>query len=85
MERLTIQAANLESGRAILAALSMFRAELLEGAGGCEVVVTLSGDNAEIVAVLNALERYVNARGDGPARLELDGHAYVMEPEREIE
>jgi len=56
MERLTIKAVSPESGRAMLAALSGFHAELLEAADGSEIVVTMDGDS-EIVAVLNALER----------------------------
>jgi hypothetical protein len=65
----------------MLAALSAFRAELLEnGDGSCEVVVSLGRDDAEIVAVLNALERHVAERGSGPARVELEGRSYLMQP-----
>lgn len=84
MERLTIKAASPESGRAILAAMSAFHAELFESAGGCEVVIRLGLDgkgDREIVAVLNTLEQYVTERGHGPARVELNGQAYVMYPE----
>jgi hypothetical protein len=67
----------------MLAALSEFRAELLEDADGrCDVVIVLGGDDREILAILNALERHVTARASGPARLELGGHSYVMQPNR---
>jgi hypothetical protein len=85
MEALTIQAANPESGRAMLEALSAFRAELMKDDGRCEVVVHLGRGDSEIVAVLNALEQYVTERGSGPAQVELDGHSYVMHPVPENE
>ena len=54
METLTIHAASPETARAMLAVLSEFRAELVESADGCQVVVSLGrakpaqgGDNAE--------------------------------------
>jgi hypothetical protein len=68
----------------MLAALSEFRAELLESGEGYEIVVTLGKDGRgddEIVALLNALEQYVAARASGPARIELGGRSYVMRPE----
>lgn len=83
MERLTIKAATPETGRAMLAALSEFHAELLESADGCEVVVTLGRngrDDRDIVAVLNALEQYVTERRR-PARVEFHGQDYAMHPE----
>ena len=62
----------------MLAALSAFRAELLEnGDGRCEVTVHLGGDS-EVVAVLNALERHVAKRANGPARMDFNGRSYVM-------
>ena len=80
MDRLTIQAASPESGRAMLAALARFRAELLEDSEGCQVTVTLDQDDAEITAVLRALEDYITERASGPARVELNGQPYVMHP-----
>jgi hypothetical protein len=68
----------------MLAALSEFRAELLESGEGYEIVVTLGKDGSgddEIVALLNALEQYIAARASGPARIELGGRSYVMRPE----
>ena len=84
MDRFTIHAASPESGRAMLAALSAFRAELFESADGCEVVVTLKGD-AEISAVLHALAEHVTERSTGPARVELNGRAYAMYPTPEVD
>ena len=68
----------------MLAALSEFRAELLESDDGYEIVVTLGTDGRgddEIVGLLNALEQYISARASGPARIELGGRSYVMRPE----
>lgn len=45
-----------------------------------QVEIVLDGDR-EIVAVLGALVKYVTARGDGSARLELDGHRYILPPQ----
>ena len=84
MDRLMIHPVSEESALGMLSALSGFHAELLEGADGWEIVVTLGTegrDDGEIVAVLNALEQYVNERSGGPARMELNGHKYVMQPE----
>ena len=80
MERIVIQAISPESGRAMLAALSGFRAELIESADSCEVVVHLGRGDAEMTAVLNALEKHINERAGGPARIELNGRPYVMRP-----
>jgi len=85
MDRLTIHAASPETGHAMLAALSGFRAELLQSSEGCQVVVTLGRGDAEIAAVLSALEGYVTERSRGPARVELNGRAYVMHPAPEPE
>jgi hypothetical protein len=80
MDKFTIHAASPESGRAILAALSDFHAELLESSEGCRVVVTLDKDDAKISAVLRALEDHITERSSGPARVELNGQAYSMHP-----
>jgi hypothetical protein len=62
----------------MLAALSAFRVEMLEdGDGSCEIAVRL-GSDSEVVAVLNALERYVTERANGPARMDFNGRSYVM-------
>jgi hypothetical protein len=85
MERLTIRAANPESGHAMLAALSGFRAEMLQDADGCEVIVTLGNGDGEIAAVLSTLERFVTERSSGPARVELNGRPYAMHPAPDTE
>ena len=41
--------------------------------------VDLTGRNGDIVAILNAIERYVRSRDDGPALLALDGQPYMLE------
>lgn len=68
MEKLRIQAATPETGREMLAALSEFKAELLESSDGCEVVISFGGDDHKIIGVLNVRERYVTERANGPAR-----------------
>ena len=86
MEGIAIHAASTESARGMLAALARFHPELVEaGDGRCQVVISLDGDDCEIVAVLNALEEYVTERATGPMRLELDGRRYVMQPDGEAE
>jgi hypothetical protein len=86
MEGIAIHAASAESARGMLAALARFHPELVEaGDGRCQVVISLDGDDCEIVAVLNTLEEYVTERATGPMRLELDGRRYVMQPDGEAE
>lgn len=80
MEKLRIQAATPETGREMLAALSEFKAELLESSDGCEVVISFGGDDHKIIGVLDVLERYVTERANGPARMELNGKSYVLNP-----
>lgn len=81
MDTLTIHAATPESARAMHLVLSGFQTELVETAGGYELVITFSGRDSEIVDVLNALQNYVSERGDGPARVDFHGNSYVMHPE----
>ena len=80
MKRLTIEAADLESARALCRALIRFDAKLEEDEHGvCIVTVTIESDR-EIVEVLSAIERHVRGRDAGPALIGLDGNRYVMEP-----
>jgi hypothetical protein len=82
MEALTIDAASQDSARSMLDALTDFEPQLVETVdGGFQVVVGLAGSDRRIVEVLNALERYVTERDDGPARVEFEGHAYTIHPE----
>src|SRR5437588_12461676 len=81
MDALVIHAASRESAEGFYAALTELRAKLVETPGGrYQVEIPLGGSNAEIVAALNALEKYVSQRGDGPARVELDGNRYTLHP-----
>jgi hypothetical protein len=85
MKGIAIHAASTESARGMLAALAHFQ-ELVEAEdGSCQVVISLDGDDCEIVAVLGALEEYVTERATGPMRLELDGRRYVMQSDGEAE
>lgn len=79
MRKFTIEAASLQSAREIEAALKGFERELLaDGSRHCVQVRLPSGDDA-IVAVLNAVEAFVQGRGEGPARIEYAGKNYTME------
>jgi hypothetical protein len=81
METLVVHAVSLESAQEFCAALPGFRTNLVGAENGrFEVQITFAGDR-EIIAVLNALVEYVTNRGDGPARLELDGHRYTLPPQ----
>jgi hypothetical protein len=82
MQALTIDAVSQETARSMLAALSDFDPQLVEtGDGRFQVVVALGGSDRRIIELLNVLERHVSARGDGPARVELDGRSYTLHPE----
>ena len=79
MQSLTVHTASPATGRAVLAALSTFRTELLEARDGhCEIAVLLGRGDSEVVAVISALEQYVTERADGPARVDFNGRTYVM-------
>jgi len=80
MEKLTIHGTP-PSAREMIAALSQFRPEVVSVDGHQELVVGLGGDPAELVAALHALEKYLAEQANGPIRLELDGHHYVMHPD----
>ncbi len=72
MESLVIHAASRESAEGFCSALSGFGAMLVEEANGrCQVEIALGGSDKETLEALDALEAYVCARGDGPARLDL--------------
>jgi hypothetical protein len=79
MKTLTIEARSLESARAIEAALRDFEHELMVEDGRYCVSVAVPAGNQGIVALLNALQEYVQERADGPAHISLGGESYVME------
>jgi hypothetical protein len=79
MRSLTVAAKNLQSAQALHGALAEFDAELQQSEpNGYSVVVSLRGPERRIVDVLDALQRHVTDRNDGPARVDLDGRKYTM-------
>jgi uncharacterized protein (UPF0262 family) len=79
-QTLTIGPASLERARAMLACLGGFGAELVESEDGrYDVQVSLAGDR-DINRVLGAIDTHVTERADGPARLDLNGRRYLLEP-----
>ena len=79
MQTLIIEAVSEESAQGFLTALSEFETELVEtGNGRYQVWVELVGNDRALVRLLRTLEDYVTARGDGPARLKLEGKSYMM-------
>jgi len=80
LQTLTIGPASLEKARAMLEGLRGFEAELVESADGrYDVQVSLDTDR-DISRVLGAIDTHVTERADGPARLDLGGRHYVIEP-----
>jgi hypothetical protein len=64
----------------MLECLRGFEAELVEHEDGrYDVQVSLNGDR-DINRVLGAIDTHVTERADGPARLDLDGRRYLIEP-----
>jgi hypothetical protein len=81
MRALTIEARSFESALGLYQALREFRPDLSGSEkDGYRVAVELGSGDREVITVLNALERHVCARHDGPARLDLDGRSYQIEP-----
>jgi hypothetical protein len=79
MKAITVEARTLDSARNLVNALSPFHPELLGSEdGGYRVSVELRNNDHDIVRILDAIERYVNERASGPARIELDGRHYTM-------
>jgi hypothetical protein len=77
MRTLTVDVVRLESAVGLCSALSAFHPHLIKDENQIRVKVT--GGNADIVAILNAIERHVRSRADGRASLALDGQAYILE------
>jgi uncharacterized protein (UPF0262 family) len=77
---LTIGPASLERARAMLECLRGFEAELVESEDGRYDVQVSLDDDRDISRVLGAIDTHVTERADGPARLDLDGRHYLIEP-----
>ena len=79
-QTLTIGPGSVERARAMLECLDDFEAEIVEREDGLyDVQVSLASDR-DINRVLGAIDTHVSERADGPARLDLDGRRYLMEP-----
>lgn len=76
---LTIRARSLESADGLFVALSKFHPEMINENGSHSVIIAL-GSDSDSIAALNAIAQHVTDRGDGSARLDLDGHVYTMQP-----
>jgi hypothetical protein len=80
VQTLTIGPASLERAQAMLECLRGFEAELVENEDGrYDVQVNLNGER-DINHVLGAIDTHVTERADGPARLDLDGRRYLIQP-----
>jgi hypothetical protein len=81
MQTLTIEATSLESAQGFYEALAGFNVELIQGEGGVyRVELTLGNGDKDTLAALNAIERHVSARNDGPALIEIGGTNYTLDP-----
>jgi hypothetical protein len=79
MQRLTVDASTGEVAQGLLNALADFWPEIVERPdGGYQVVVAIRGSDSRLVAILSALERHVTERGDGPAKVDLEGRSYTL-------
>ena len=79
MQRLTVDASTNEVAQGLFSALADFQPEILGSAdGGYHVVVSLRGSDAQIVAILSAIEQHVTERSDGPARIDIEGRSYSL-------
>ena len=73
MKTLTVEARSRASARALYNALSAFHPEILGNADeGYEVRVDLKGSDADLLAVLDAIQRFASERRDA-AHVELAG------------
>ena len=79
-QTVTIGPASLERARAILECLRGFKAEIVESKDGRYDVQVSLDDDRDINRVLGAIDTHVTERADGPARLDLDGRHYLIEP-----
>jgi len=80
VQTLSIEATSRESADKLRTALVEFGAEVVDGETGRPVVrVALTKGSDEIVRLLNAIRRCVEARADRTAVIELDGRSYLMD------
>ena len=82
MHKLTIAAASRQSALGFHAALADFQTVLIRRPDeryDVEIFLGRGGDR-EIIGVLNAIELYVSRRASGPARIDPEGHSYVLHP-----
>ena len=77
---LTIGPASLARAQAMLECLRGFEAELVESEDGRYDVQVSLDDDRDISRVLGAIDTHVTERADGPARLDLDGRHYLIDP-----
>ncbi|HKP19340.1 MAG TPA: hypothetical protein VJT84_12745 [Gaiellaceae bacterium] len=81
MRTLTVEASSPEVARGLYDSLSEFDPEIIGSADeGYAVRVSLAAGDEHIVAVLNALERHVEARRTA-AQVDLDGRTYTINPQ----
>jgi hypothetical protein len=64
----------------MLECLRGFDAELVESEDGHYDVQVSLDDDRDINRALGAIDTHVTDRADGPARLDLDGRHYLIEP-----
>ena len=81
MDGLVIHARSLESAEGFRSGLADFQTKLIRSDDGRYQVEVVLDSDREVAAVLGALVKYVTERGDGPARLELDGSRYTLPPQ----
>lgn len=85
MQKLTVDASTNEVAQGLFSALAGFYPEIVKTpGGGYQVVVALGGRDAEIIAILSALERHVTERGKGPAKIDLEGRSYTLHEQPEL-
>jgi hypothetical protein len=77
VQTLSIEAASRESADKLRTALDAFGAEV--DAARPVVRVALTRGSEEIVELLNAIRRYVEAQAERTAVIELDGRSYLMD------
>jgi hypothetical protein len=81
-----VEARSRESAESLYSLLAAFNPELIGDDGnGYRVSVSLGGRDQQVVEILNLLERHVNERRDGPARLQVGERRYTMHPDHPVD